>query len=93
LPSSSRPRPATEKSFALSTAPTRQSAEHGKVEVELGRAEYLRQRATHTLVAPSTRFNYGFAPDWEAVVEGRVAHGLSGRVHGTSLIEDGALLK
>src|SRR5205823_9094509 len=54
-------------------------ADTGKVEIELGPVEYRREGATRTLFAPSTRVNYGFAPDWEAVVEGRVAHGLSGR--------------
>jgi hypothetical protein len=68
-------------------------AETGKVEIELSPAEYLRERATRTLFAPSARFNYGFAPNWEAVVEGRVAHGLSGDVRGASLIEDSATLK
>jgi hypothetical protein len=39
-------------------------------------------------------FNYGFAPGWEGVIEGRVAHALSGRgVSGASLIDAGAFLK
>jgi hypothetical protein len=68
-------------------------ADTGKVEIEFGPAEYLREGTARTLLAPSTRINYGFAPDWEAVVEGRVAHGLSGDLRGTGLVEDGASLK
>ena len=68
-------------------------AETGKVEIEFGPVEYRREAAARTLFAPSTRVNYGFAPDWEAVVEGRVAHGLSGHIRGTGLTEDSATLK
>lgn len=68
-------------------------ADTGKVEIELGPAEYLRDGTTRTLFAPSARFNYGFAPNWEAVVEGRVAHGLSGDVRGTGLVEDSVTMK
>src|SRR5205814_1895627 len=68
-------------------------ADTGKVEIELGPVEYRREGATRTLFAPSTRVNYGFAPDWEAVVEGRIAHGLSGDIRGTGLSEDSATLK
>jgi len=68
-------------------------ADTGKVEIELGPVEYRREGATRTLFAPSTRVNYGFAPDWEAVVEGRIAHGLSGDIRGTGLTEDSVTLK
>jgi hypothetical protein len=68
-------------------------ADKGQIEIELGPAEYLRQGPARTLFAPSTVFNYGFAPGWEGVVEGRVAHGLSDGVSGTSLIGAGAFLK
>ena len=68
-------------------------AETGVVEIELGPAEYLREGALHTLFAPSTVLNYGIAPDWEAVAQGRIAHGLSGGARGSSLVEDGAFLK
>jgi hypothetical protein len=63
-------------------------------EIELGPAEYLRDGAQRTLFAPSTVFNYGFAPGWEGVIEGRVAHALSGRGgSGASLIDAGTFLK
>jgi hypothetical protein len=68
-------------------------ADTGKVEIELGPVEYRREGAARTLFAPSARINYGFAPNWEAVVEGRVAHGLSGDLRGTSLVENSATLK
>lgn len=68
-------------------------ADTGKVEIELGPAEYLKQGPERTLFAPSARFNYGFAPGWEAVVEGRVAHAISDGVRGTSLTGNGAFLK
>src|SRR5438105_7537109 len=68
-------------------------ADTGNAEIELGPVEYRREGGTRTLFAPSARVNYGFAPDWEAVVEGRVAHGLSGDLRGTDLVEDGASLK
>ena len=68
-------------------------ADTGKIEIELGPAEYLKQGPERTLFAPSGRFNYGFAPGWEAVVEGRVAHAISGGARGTSLVGNGAFLK
>jgi hypothetical protein len=68
-------------------------ADTGKVEIELGPIEYRREGAARSLFAPSTRVNYGFAPDWEAVVEGRIAHGLAGDVRGSGLVEDSATLK
>jgi hypothetical protein len=68
-------------------------ADTGKVEIELGPVEYRRDGATRSLFTPSARINYGFAPDWEAVVEGRVAHGLAGDVRGSGLVEDSATLK
>ena len=68
-------------------------ADHGQIEVELGVPEYLREAAAHTLIAPSLRLNYGFAPAWEAVLEGEVAHGLSGGIGGTRLTGTGVFLK
>jgi hypothetical protein len=52
-------------------------ADKDQLEIELGPAEYLRQGSERTLFAPDTRFNYGFAPGWEAVVEGQVGHSRS----------------
>jgi hypothetical protein len=68
-------------------------AETGEVEIELGPVEYLREGAGRTLLAPDVRINYGFIPGWEAALEGKVAHGLSAAIPGTSLVESDALLK
>jgi hypothetical protein len=68
-------------------------ADKDQLEIELGPAEYRRQGAERTLFAPDTRFNYGFAPGWEAVIEGQVSHSLKGGVGGTSLVGNGAFLK
>lgn len=68
-------------------------AETGEVEIELGPVEYFRFGADRTLLAPNVRINYGFTPGWEAVLEGRLAHGLTADVPGTRLVESDALLK
>ena len=68
-------------------------ADQGQIEVELGLPEYLREPAARALIAPSLRLNYGFAPGWEAVVEGDIAHGLAGGIGGSRLIGTGAFLK
>ena len=60
-------------------------ASPGQVVIELGPAQYLREDSAHTRLAPSAVFNYGFAPGWQAVVQGQVAHGISGGTGGTSL--------
>jgi hypothetical protein len=68
-------------------------AETGEVEIELGPVEYLREGADRALLAPNVRINYGFIPGWEAVLEGRVAHGLTAGIPGTSLVASDAMLK
>ena len=68
-------------------------AETGEMEIELGPVEYLRDGADHTLLAPDVRINYGFTPGWEASLEGKVAHTLTGGIPGASLVESDALLK
>ena len=65
----------------------------GEMEIELGPVEYLREGADRTLLAPDVKINYGFAPGWEAALEGEVAHGLTAGIPGTSLVEGQALLK
>jgi hypothetical protein len=49
-------------------------------------ARYLREGRVRTLFAPSTVLNYGVAPGWEGVVEGQVAHSLSGYSAGANSI-------
>jgi hypothetical protein len=68
-------------------------AETGEVEVELGPVQYLRDGAERTLLAPDLRINYGFIFGWEAALEGKVVHGLTAGIPGTSLVESDALLK
>ena len=68
-------------------------ADTGDVEIELGPVEYLRAGAERTLLAPDLRTNYGFIPGWEAALEGKLTHGLTAGIPGTSLVESQALLK
>src|SRR5215469_15549831 len=67
--------------------------ETGEMEIELGPVEYLRAGAERTLLAPDLRINYGFISGWEAALEGKLTHGLTSGVPGTSLVESQALLK
>lgn len=46
-------------------------AEPGEVELEIGPAGYRQQGASRFVVAPALVANYGFAPGFEAVLEGR----------------------
>ena len=64
-------------------------AEPGVFELELGPLGYIRQGGDRTLVAPSIVGNWGFAGDFEVVLEGRVnrAIGDSDDLHRTSLGE------
>jgi hypothetical protein len=68
-------------------------AEKGEMEVELGPVEYRREGAERAVLAPDFRINYGFIPGWEASFEGKVAHGLTAGIPGTSLIEGDVQLK
>src|SRR5690242_13432785 len=68
-------------------------AETGEMEIELGPVEYFREGPERALFAPDVRFNYGFAPGWEAVLEGTIAHGLTANPAGTTLLGNGASLK
>jgi hypothetical protein len=65
----------------------------GEMEIELGPVEYFREGSERALFAPDVRFNYGFTPGWEAVLEGTIAHGLTADTAGTSLLGNGAFLK
>jgi len=67
--------------------------ETGEMEIELGPVESLRVGAERTLLAPDLRINYGFISGWEAALEGKLTHGLTSGVPGTSLVESQALLK
>ena len=68
-------------------------ADTGDIEIELGPVEYLREGPDRVLLAPDLRVNYGFTPNWEATIEGDLAHTLAADVPGTSLIGNIASLK
>jgi hypothetical protein len=68
-------------------------ADPGNLEIELGPVEYLREGSESALLAPDLRINYGFARDWEATVEGDLAHALAGDLPGTRLIGNVVSLK
>src|SRR6266568_8960455 len=52
-------------------------ADINEVELEFGPAGYRQSQAERTLIAPAYVFNYGFAKNWEFVVEGRGEHPLA----------------
>ena len=51
-------------------------ADTGELEIELGPVEFRRSEAERTLIAPAYVLNYGFAKNWELVVEGQAEHPL-----------------
>jgi hypothetical protein len=52
-------------------------ADKGEVEIELQPYGILKDGPDKTVIGPATRINYGFATNWEAVVEGQVQTPLS----------------
>jgi hypothetical protein len=68
-------------------------ADTGEVEIELGPTEYMHEAQDNVLFAPDLRINYGFAPDWEATIEGELTHALGPDIPGTSLVGNIASLK
>src|SRR5262249_22813686 len=67
-------------------------ADKGKVEIEMQPAGLLKDASGTALVAPAARFNYGFAENWEAVLEGQLQTPLSPS-GSSSLMAAGAFLK
>ncbi|BDG02358.1 hypothetical protein [Anaeromyxobacter oryzae] len=66
-------------------------AARGEVELELGPLGYLVQGPDRALVAPSLVLNWGFADQWEAVLEGRHFIALGGDLREPQLrVEDTA---
>ena len=49
-------------------------ADVGQLEVELGPVGFRRTDAERTVIAPKYVLNYGFAKNWELVLEGRAEH-------------------
>src|SRR5215475_14705058 len=64
----------------------------GKMEIELQPAGLLKDASGKTLIAPAARFNYGYAENWEAVLEGQFENPLS-PAGPASLTAAGAFLK
>ena len=52
-------------------------AEKGTLEIEMQPAGVRKDESGTTLIAPATRFNYGFTDNWEAVLEGQLETPLS----------------
>ena len=52
-------------------------ADVGELEIELGPAGFRRSDAERTVIAPAYVLNYGFAKNWELVLEGQAEHPLS----------------
>src|SRR5262245_8576937 len=72
-------------------------ADVGEVEIELGPAGYRRRDGESTVIAPAYVLNYGFAKNWELVIEGQGEHPLSppadvrGRLGGNGVLLKGVL--
>jgi hypothetical protein len=67
-------------------------ADRGYVEIELGPVGYVVEGSDKALVAPSVVLNWGFADQWEAVLEGRNLVQLGSDLQGPrSRVEDIAL--
>src|SRR6478609_4122410 len=67
-------------------------AEPGEMEIELQPAGAQRASSQTTLIAPATVINYGFAKNWEAIVQGQLETPLSAGGP-SSLTQAGAFLK
>lgn len=65
----------------------------GEAEIELGPAEYLREEAVRTLIAPSLRLNLGIVPGTEVTLEGKATHTLSPPPRSSSLLDNAIFLK
>ena len=53
-------------------------ADPGEFEIEASPLSYLHDDDGDTWIGPQLKFNYGFAPDWEFVIEGQAVHPQSG---------------
>jgi hypothetical protein len=64
-----------------------------ETEIELGPFGFRRDDAGRTLIAPAVVYNYGYAKNWELVIEGRGEHPLSGEDTRSRLVDDAISLK
>jgi hypothetical protein len=65
-------------------------AELGKFEVELSPVSFRHDDSGRTWIAPQLRLNYGFAENWEIVLEGQEEHPQSGA---STLVENALSVK
>jgi hypothetical protein len=65
-------------------------ADPGGTEVEFSPVSFRHEKAGDTWIAPAIRLNYGFAPDWEVVLEGQEEHPTIGRA---ALVENALSVK
>lgn len=67
-------------------------AEPGEIEIELSPVSFRRDDDGDTWISPQIWFNYGFAPNWEIVIEGQGEHPQFGGLPGV-MVDNGAFLK
>jgi hypothetical protein len=65
-------------------------ADLGEIEVEFSPVSFRHQDQGETWIAPAARLNYGFARDWEVVLEGQAEHSSFGR---SALVDNELSLK
>jgi hypothetical protein len=65
-------------------------ADKGEIEIEASPTSFRHDDGGPTWIVPSARFNYGFAENWEVVLEGQAEHPEHGR---STLVENALSLK
>jgi hypothetical protein len=68
-------------------------ADFRETEIEFGPVQFRHDDSGNTLILPAVVYNYGFAKNWELVIEGRGEHTLSGEDTGSRLVDDAISLK
>src|SRR5437660_6286663 len=68
-------------------------ADFRETEIEFGPFGFRRDDSGRTLIAPAIVINYGYAKNWELVLEGRGEHPLSGEDTRSRFVDDAISLK
>jgi hypothetical protein len=68
-------------------------ADFRETEIEFGPVQFRHDNTANTLILPAVVYNYGFAKNWELVIEGRGEHTLSGEEAGSRFVDDAISLK
>jgi hypothetical protein len=68
-------------------------ADFRETEIEFGPVGFRHDDSGNTLILPAIVYNYGFAKNWELVIEGRGEHALSGEDTGSRFVDDAISLK